>query len=68
MNNNLIIDVKDCARCGQNHEQMEAKPFTNPVNDTDGAPWTHWFLCPVTGEPVLVQQIYRLVEYPDDQN
>lgn len=47
------LNIVGCARCKQNHP-VEVKPFTNPLCDSDGTIWTHWALCPVNGEPILI--------------
>lgn len=51
----LIVSIQSCARCGQDHTNLEFKQFTNPVEDSDGTMWTHWALCPVNGEPILLK-------------
>ncbi|MFZ5440473.1 MAG: hypothetical protein ACOZQL_10720 [Myxococcota bacterium] len=49
-------DVLSCARCGGNHENIETFAFTNPIAPAELAPfkWTHWAMCPVKGEPILI--------------
>jgi hypothetical protein len=52
----LKIDVKHCARCQQDHNQLEFKEFTiNPIEYSDGTVWNYWALCPVTQEPILLK-------------
>ena len=57
----MIIDnFPWCARCGPDtphpSDSLEFHAFTNaPIEDTDGTVWTHWALCPITGEPVLLK-------------
>ncbi len=51
----LKTTIGNCARCGQDHKDLEFKPFKNPVEDTDGTVWSHWALCPTNGEPVLLK-------------
>lgn len=41
------MDMVCCHSCGQAHADLTAKPF-----EKANLPWTHWYLCPVTGEPV----------------
>jgi hypothetical protein len=53
--------VRSCARCGGDHD-VEFKPLTHPVVDTDGTTWTHWAPCPVNGEPILMLQAGHWVE------
>ena len=49
----IHVDVRSCARCGQDHEKLEFKLLTNPIPDGDFY-WTHWASCPTNGEPVLL--------------
>lgn len=55
-----LTNVIRCARCGQDHpseaepREIEFKRFRRPIRENDGTIWTHWGLCPVTGEPVLL--------------
>lgn len=43
--------VVKCARCGGDHLPMTFKKFTNPPQLY---PYTHFALCPATGEPILL--------------
>lgn len=46
----VVRAIVNCARCGLDHENIEARPFSR-------RPWnkfTHWLICPETGEPILV--------------
>jgi len=43
------VDVKRCARCGQNHNALVFHRLTNP------SAYTHWAMCPITNEPILLQ-------------
>jgi hypothetical protein len=48
----MKILVKNCARCGQDHE-VEFREFVqNGVGDL-----THWGMCPVLNEPILMRII-----------
>jgi len=50
-NNNLDIKrLVNCARCGEEHLNLVAKPFTVPADK-----YTHWMMCPVLHEPILVE-------------
>jgi hypothetical protein len=53
-----VSGIMNCARCGGNHpEKLQFKEFTNPtmLRDEDGdGPYTHWSICPNTGEPILL--------------
>lgn len=55
----MKTDIKNCARCQQNHDRLEFEKFTNPIEDSDGTLWTHWALCPTNGEPVLLKVVEK---------
>ncbi len=44
------IAFDDCARCGEAHDQIEVKAFTNAPDEA-----SHFAICPTTGEPILVK-------------
>jgi len=46
------IAVKNCARCGGDHEKVAFQKFNFPPDDL-----THWGMCPDTGEPILMLQV-----------
>jgi len=46
----LVTNVSGCARCGQNHEGLTFRPFARARNPH----YSHWALCPTTGEPILL--------------
>jgi len=46
----LKTTVKCCARCQQDHVDLEFKELTNP-GETKAS---HWALCPTLGEPILL--------------
>lgn len=46
-----IHHLKNCARCGGTHAQIEMRPFSQ--NPPDGYGW--WAICPTNGEPILVK-------------
>lgn len=46
-----VIDVTNCARCGNNHIKLRFEPLTQPTYDG----WTFWAPCPTNGEPILMQ-------------
>lgn len=51
----ISITVKRCARCGENHHQLEFKRIHNPIEHGDGEPdSTYWAVCPTNGDPVLL--------------
>lgn len=46
----MKINIRGCARCGEEHDLLEFKKLQRPVGHL-----THWALCPTTGEPVLLK-------------
>jgi len=48
-----VKSIKNCARCTGEHEDILCASFTRPVELVDGG-YTHWALCPNTGEPILI--------------
>lgn len=48
--NNTIINIIECARCGENHIELEFFKFNKKPTKFN---YTHWALCPSTGEPIL---------------
>jgi len=50
----MKINVNSCARCGEDHEQIEFKKFVRPVEDSDGTLWNWWGFCPRTLDPILM--------------
>ena len=56
----LLKKIIHCARCGEDHINIEAKKFTQPVLEdapSEKALYTHWALCPTNGEPILVVEV-----------
>jgi len=51
----IYVDVKNCARCDQDHVSLMFTKFTNPIDD-----WTHFSICPYNKEPILLKVEYRL--------
>ncbi len=48
-----------CARCDGNHEQLAFRKMNNPMDfgaGDDRAIYTHFALCPNTGQPVVLRQ------------
>lgn len=67
MNNKIVsnavwTDVKSCARCGGDHDNLVFIKFTNPIDE-----WTHFALCPYNEEPILMKVKYMLVVENDEQ-
>jgi hypothetical protein len=52
------VEIKNCPRCRGDHQSMYITAFRLPSSK-----WTHWALCPLTGEPVL----FRLPLSTDDK-
>lgn len=52
--------VKGCARCGGDHELV----FRHLAQASDN--WTHWSVCPTTGEPVMMRTKMVQDEGDDD--
>jgi len=48
--NHTVSKLTHCARCDQTHFDLIFKPFTRPCEA-----YTHFAICPVTGEPILLQ-------------
>jgi hypothetical protein len=51
----LSISVVNCARCDTTHESLVFKRFLSPVRRCDTLLYTHWSICPVTREPILLR-------------
>lgn len=52
------VAVPRCPRCGKPHYGTRAAAYRKP-----SPPWTHWFICPETHEPV---SLYVAVDGSDD--
>lgn len=46
----LLVNIKNCARCGKNHDQLLFKVFTVPIEKN-----THFAICPELNEPILCE-------------
>jgi hypothetical protein len=46
------VDVKDCARCQEDHLNLEFSKLRIPSNS-----WTHWASCPNTMEPIMLKLV-----------
>lgn len=45
------VNIKGCARCGEDHKNIKAHEFyKSPVGD-----YTHFAMCPVYEEPILIK-------------
>ena len=43
-----------CPRCGERHENLHFEPLKKPVITDLKDKYTHWALCPKTGEPIIL--------------
>ena len=52
----ITTNVGECARCGEDHNDIKFKELIRPIKDNDGR-WTHWALCPTNKEPIIMMRI-----------
>lgn len=58
MSNVIFKGVVSCSRCGHDHPELEFKPLVGrPMVDSDGVVWTHWTICPETGDPIMARKL-----------
>lgn len=52
----MYIDVKSCARCGQDHDHVLFQAFTKPIlnAEMDELLFLYWGMCPILAEPILL--------------
>ena len=71
MNTAIVKGIKNCSRCGGDHDELIAKRFVRPIVVGDGEEYTHWVTCPTNGDPILVQmqvdERRSLNPYKDEQ-
>ena len=55
MKTNIVL----CARCGEDHKDLEMKKLTIPIDipDTNGNSVGYWAMCPKLNEPILITVI-----------
>lgn len=59
----FVVDVNGCARCHTDtgHPGVAFRAFTHPVTSEVGGGgdllYTHWALCPTTGEPIMLRMV-----------
>lgn len=56
----LLKKIIHCARCGEDHINVEAKPLSRPVlkdAPSEEVLYTHWAPCPTNGDPILVVEV-----------
>lgn len=51
----FFCDVINCARCGSDHQQLKMKKMLKPIKIARSV-WTHWALCPLSQDPILVRE------------
>lgn len=49
--NKVTTSVKDCARCGKDHEQLE---FNEILNSSEGVEFDYFAICTETSQPILM--------------
>jgi hypothetical protein len=53
----MVIDVKKCSACGQDHKRIQTVELVNPIFILDKIkPYDRFFMCPVKGQQVFVRQ------------
>lgn len=55
-----VKKVSNCARCGEDHENMTFAQLERPMTPDDVSPpitWTHWAPCPTNGQPILMRNV-----------
>ena len=55
----ITADIVNCARCGQDHYDLEFKQFRITPVEINDLVFSHWALCPLAKDPIL----YRIVRY-----
>jgi hypothetical protein len=52
----MKTNVKNCERCGEDHENLELYEFTKPIKFimTYMIVINYWTMCPKLNEPILV--------------
>lgn len=52
-----LKNVKKCARCGFDHENLPMYKFDRPIWVLPRIEFTHWCTCPVSGDPILIETL-----------
>jgi hypothetical protein len=52
----MKTNIVGCARCGENHKDLEIKKLTVPIDisNTNGNKIGYWAMCPKLNEPILL--------------
>lgn len=54
MNDEITFTFEGCARChGEGHQDLLFQKFLHPI-EVGAYTFTHWAICPVTNEPILL--------------
>ena len=48
----IMVEVCKCSRCDGNHDRVEFRKFTRPV-ECGGERLDYWGMCPVLNEPIF---------------
>jgi hypothetical protein len=51
----VVVDVRCCARCGGDHDQVRFQRMARAFAPPEAAPivWQHWAPCPTNGDPIM---------------
>jgi hypothetical protein len=50
----MTVSVKNCARCGRDHDRVNFERFTRPV-EIENEIFKYFGMCPQTDEPILMR-------------
>lgn len=55
----MKTNIISCARCGENHENLEISKLTNPIeiDGVNGHKINYWAVCPKLNEPIIIMVI-----------
>jgi hypothetical protein len=51
------VNIRNCARCGQDHNNLEFTRFKGNLVECSGSTWKYWGMCPIHNEPVLLNVV-----------
>jgi hypothetical protein len=57
MNKTKKIKISGCARCGEDHYDLEEKKFSHHPHLVAGRACEHFTMCPTLNEPILIAYI-----------
>lgn len=56
----MQLTIKNCVRCGFDHNDLVFKELTTPYfNEDSGMTTTHYGICPFLLEPILLDEGYE---------